>query len=106
MPSSPPIVPTSEQIGAHIRQARQSAGLSQLSLAKAIGQMGDQREVRSTGYGGSSYISRLENGKFPEIRISTLQRIAAALGVGLDDLILSPGSNGQKNGKKTKGGRK
>jgi len=57
-----------------LRMARLQLRLSQERLGKTIGQ--DQ-----------SYISRLERGAFTEITVTTLERLADALGVSLDYLV-------------------
>lgn len=104
MPHSPP-TPTPASIGRNIKAAREAAGLSQLALAIRIGQCGDRRSECVSGFGGSSYISRLEKGVFQETRVSTLQRVAEALGVGVDRLLLGL-ENGNGHAVKTKGGKK
>jgi transcriptional regulator with XRE-family HTH domain len=57
-----------------VRMARLRLRLSQESLGKAIGQ--DQ-----------SYVSKIERGEITEITITTLGRLADALGVSTDALL-------------------
>lgn len=64
-------------IGASIRAAREAKQMTQLDLGHALGW---------TGPDAGAQISRFESGN-KEPRISTLQRIAAALGVTVSQLI-------------------
>jgi len=66
-----------KQVGANVRQAREAAGKTQLALAHEIGWAGDD---------AGAQISLYESGQ-KEPRISTLTRIAAALGVSIDVLL-------------------
>lgn len=63
-------------IAENIHTHRKAAGLTQLDLAHAIGY---------TGPDAGSYICRLEAGQQP--RLSTLRRIAKALGCELGALV-------------------
>ncbi len=66
-------------IGDNIRKAREALGLTQLNVAHKIGYQGDD---------AGAYICRLEAGS-QEPRISTLHRIATALGVSIGQLVRS-----------------
>ena len=87
--------PSPGPIGPNIRRCREAKGITQVSLSHAIGHTGDD---------AASYISRLENNRI-EPHLSTLQRIAEALGVGVEMLILGDGNGKKANGRKT-GGKK
>lgn len=67
------------QIGQKIKEAREAAGLTQLSLALAIGYKGDD---------AGAHICRLEKGDH-EPRVRTLNRIAKALGTTVNKLLPS-----------------
>jgi transcriptional regulator with XRE-family HTH domain len=58
-----------------IKRLRESAGLSQVELARRAGQTSSQ------------IISDIERGRRTNITIATLDRIAAALGVSAKDLL-------------------
>lgn len=64
-------------IGENIRTAREAKELTQLALGHAVGW---------TGPDAGAQISRFESGQ-KEPRISTLQRIAAALGITVNQLF-------------------
>lgn len=64
-------------IGDNIKSLRAEKGITQLALAYAIGNTGDD---------AGAYISRVEAGSLVP-RVDTLQRIAAALGVKLAELL-------------------
>jgi len=68
--------PTAKSLGNNIRRIREEKQITQLSLAHAIGW---------TGADAGAQISRFETG-LKEPRLSTLERIAKALGVPLDTL--------------------
>lgn len=72
----PATAPPANNVGANIRTTRETKGLTQLALGHALGW---------TGPDAGAQISRFESGQ-KEPRLSTLQRIADALGVGLDIL--------------------
>lgn len=75
MPTAPPNLNLRAcLVGNNIRLARESKGLTQLTLAHAI------------GWTEGAQISRFERGNI-EPRFSTLQRIAEALGVSLESLL-------------------
>lgn len=70
-----------------IRRERETRGMTQLALAHAIG---------CVGADAGAYISRVESGQH-QPRLSTLQRMADALDIPVDVLLL--GAEKQKNGK-------
>jgi transcriptional regulator with XRE-family HTH domain len=74
--------PPEKRIGPNIKRWREAAGITQLDLAHKLG---------FTGSDAGAYISRVESG-LQEPRVSTLSRIANALGVTLDDLLHKPTS--------------
>lgn len=81
MPKKPcGALPPLRSIGANIRAARTSAGLTQLALAHAMGH---------TGPDAGAYISRIESGA-QSPRLDTLNAIAGALGVPLSELLPVP----------------
>ena len=63
--------------GHKLRELREARGLTQGQLAVKSGV-------------GQSHISRLEAGQRPNAKVSTVARLAHALGVGIDDLLASP----------------
>lgn len=67
-------------IGRNVRTARETLGMTQLALAHAIGQKGED---------AGAYISRVE-GNIRQPRFSTLQRIAKVLCVSLEMLLAEP----------------
>lgn len=67
-------------IGANIRTTREAKKMTQLELGHALGW---------TGADAGAQISRFESGS-KEPRISTLQRIADALGVTVSRLMAAP----------------
>lgn len=69
---------TSNYIGENITAARTAKGMTQLALAHAVGWVGPD---------AGAHISRYESGA-NEPRLSTLQRLAEALGVAIDVLLL------------------
>lgn len=69
--------PPPNPIGENIRTAREAKPMTQLALAHAIGWVGDD---------AGAQISRFESGA-KEPRLSTLRRIAEALGVSLEKLL-------------------
>lgn len=73
MPAAPP----SNVIGSNIAAARLTTGMTQLALAHALGWRGPD---------AGAQVSRIESGKV-EPKLSTLQRLADALGVTLDSLL-------------------
>lgn len=72
-----PATATNAHVGANIRAARENKEMTQLALAHAIGW---------TGADAGAQICRFESGR-KEPRISTLTRIANALGVTLESLL-------------------
>lgn len=70
-----------------LRQQREMKDISQLALAHALGYVGPN---------AGAYISRVESGQH-QPRLSTLQRMADALGIPVDVLLL--GAEKPKNGK-------
>jgi transcriptional regulator with XRE-family HTH domain len=68
---------TPSPIGLNIKEARERKDLTQLELAHKIGYQGDD---------AGAYISRLESGH-QEPRLKTLQKIADALGMGVEKLL-------------------
>ena len=68
-----------ELVGANVRTARLANGLSQQGLAK-------RADVSRLG------IVYLESGKFDSVKTGTLQKLAAALGVSVRDLLPDVGS--------------
>lgn len=69
--------PTKRSVGANIQKAREAAGLTQLALAHKMGRTGDD---------AGANISRIESGS-TDPQLSTLRRIAIALGVTLESLL-------------------
>lgn len=69
--------PSERALGENIKHARTAKGLTQLTLAHAIGYTGDD---------AGAYISRVEAG-LQEPRLETLSRIAEALGVAVCSLL-------------------
>jgi transcriptional regulator with XRE-family HTH domain len=63
-----------ERLSDKIRNARRDAGMNQLELAKASGV-------------GAATVARLEAGTQDDPKISTLRRLAGALGVDVRDLL-------------------
>jgi len=72
------------QIGARIRTARKSKGLSQEKLAEMCGMH-------------PTYIGQVERGE-KNVTVINVYRIAEALGVGLEDLFQGIGKQGQGRG--------
>jgi len=70
------VTATAKSLGNNIRRIREEKQITQLALAHAIGW---------TGADAGAQISRFETG-LKEPRFSTLERIAKALGVHLDEL--------------------
>lgn len=66
-------------VGLNIRKFREAKLMKQLELAHAIGFKGPD---------AGAHISRIENGKTKAPRLETINRIAKALGVGIDTLLL------------------
>lgn len=81
MTISPPISanPRATLVGNNIRMAREAKGITQLALGHLVGWAGED---------AGAQICRFEGGKM-EPRLSTLQRIAGALGVTLESLLVS-----------------
>lgn len=79
MPAKSPPKPVNH-IGANIRAAREAKAVTQLALAHALGWVGPD---------AGAQISKFETGD-KEPRISTLQRIADALGVTISRLMSKP----------------
>lgn len=71
-------------VGNNIRKAREASGITQLALAHLIGWAGPD---------AGAQISRFESGQ-KEPRISTLVKIASALGVKLETLIMEVDMSG------------
>lgn len=69
---------TPKIIGSRIRAARQKANISQAELARML------KYKKRTA---CAYISRVENGKAGETRLSTIGRIAKALGTTSEALL-------------------
>jgi transcriptional regulator with XRE-family HTH domain len=69
--------PPEKRIGPNIKRLREDAGITQLDLAHKLGFVGPE---------AGAYISRVESG-LVEPRVSTLSRIAKALGASMDDLL-------------------
>jgi len=67
-------------IGLNIKRARADAGITQLALAHKLGY---------TGEDAGAYVSRVEAGQQTP-RVDTLSRIASALNVSLESLLLKP----------------
>ncbi len=88
-PSLEPSPSSPTAIGQRIAQLRANASppLTQGDLAQLLGCEGESY----------AWISRIESGQ--DTRISTLRRIAVALGVGIDELILGKTLSGQGNEK-------
>lgn len=74
MPAAPP----SNYLGNNILRARTSKGMTQLALGLAVGW---------TGTEAGAQIARYEAGKKQPMLV-TLQKIAVALDVGIDELLL------------------
>lgn len=91
-PATPPTVSQSSPtaIGQRIAALRAQANppLRQEDLARLLG-----CEKTKPGLRGHAWISRIESGQ--DTRLSTLRRIATALGVDLDELILGKQGNGK-----------
>jgi len=79
MPTKSPPKPPNI-IGANIRAAREAKAITQLALGHALGWVGPD---------AGAQISKFETGD-KEPRISTLQRIAEALGVSVSRLMVQP----------------
>lgn len=79
------LIPTPDY-GQPIKAAREARGLTQLELAHVLGLKGDD---------AGAWISRLERGQYSP-RVSTLQRIATALGVPVEKLLVVKAEGGRK----------
>jgi transcriptional regulator with XRE-family HTH domain len=67
-----------DQLGRAIKKLRQDLGISASDLARASGL-------------SRSYISYLENGRFKDIGIDKFARIASALEISADQLVIAAG---------------
>lgn len=80
-----------EKLGKHLQLARQNAGLTQQALCHKAG----------LSY---STLTKIERGAIKSPSIFTIQNIADALGVGLDELLGVPGRGRQSTKKRSKTG--
>jgi transcriptional regulator with XRE-family HTH domain len=80
----------STQIGERLKALRAAAGMSQQALAVAAGL-------------STSIVSQIEQGQKEDPRISTIQALAQALGVSVDELLKSshPPAAGEPAAKKS-----
>jgi transcriptional regulator with XRE-family HTH domain len=83
------MVPPVPSLVRRIRELREAAGMTQQALAVAAGV-------------SISVVTKLEQGQNEDPRVSTLQALARALGVKVDDMLAGQGETTPKRGARGK----